>query len=149
MAGKRYGLNMMELLALLAIVALVAMVVVPELSTASSDVRIGELRGAHRRVQNAINEYAVDHDGVWPDERIAEQLTSPTSVGGAVGPAGGDRQLWPCGPYLDRIPGNPYVNSRLAGRIKLAPAERGGGNAGWYYDPASGTIRPDLAESWR
>jgi hypothetical protein len=143
MARKRYGLNMMEVL------SLIAMVVIPELSTASTDVRPEQLRGAHRRLQQAINTYAAEHDGVWPDGRVVEQLTFATNRRGTVGPSDQAGPVWPCGPYLERIPSNPYVNFRLAGRIKIAPAERGGGNAGWYYDPSSGAVWPDVAAGGR
>jgi len=120
------------------VLAMVAALVVPRFSEAGTDPRARELRSAVQIVQGQIEMYRLQHDNRYPTlEQFVQQMTQPTDVRGqvAVSPAGGPE----FGPYLRRIPDNPYTGTNeIAGRP--------GGAAAWRYNESTGEFRPNRPE---
>ena len=139
----RKTITLTELGILIVIFAILRSVVVPVL-TQAADSRDSTLRVELQRLQGAIDSYRQEHRGRWPrGDNITAQLTMRTNELGEVlvePQASGPRAL---GPYIQRIPRNPYVNRRVADRIEAGVGEPGGGNVGWYYNETTGVISPD------
>lgn len=87
-------------------------------------------------LRSQIELYRIQHLDQPPAS--LEQLLKKTSSAGTVADKG------PCGPYLDRMPANPFNHSTMT-----ATPEAAGAETGWSYDPASGTVKlilpPELA----
>jgi hypothetical protein len=89
-------------------------------------------------LRQAVQLYRAQHDGL-PDAHVVEQLLGTTDAEGHV-VAGG-----PFGPYLRQaLPANPInhdASLRCVDRLPVAPS----GDSGWYYVPATGELRANVA----
>ena len=140
----RKALTLIEVLIIIVIMLILARIVVPKLSQASIDTREETLRSGLRTLRAQISRYRDDHNGCCPDgDRFVLQLTMRTNKAGQVMPPGGNIEDYPCGPYLQQVPENPFVNRRLARRVEVGFAAGGGGNTGWYYNARNGALYPD------
>jgi type II secretory pathway pseudopilin PulG len=92
-------------------------------------------------LRNAIEMYATEHDGNWPDpERIEAQLTSYTDAAGNVSDTRGGSHRY--GPYLTCLKpvgvGPNSQASRIGDSQRVQQGDRG---YGWIYDGILGEIR--------
>ncbi len=140
----RKTITLIELGILVVIFAILRSVVVPVFSQAADSARDTTLRVELQRLQGAVNLYRRQHAGQLPHrDRFIAQLTMRTDKLGRVAcdVSAGDAHL--LGPYIERIPRNPYVNRRVADRVEIGLAGPGGGNAGWYFNEKTGVVSPD------
>jgi hypothetical protein len=133
----------LEWLLIAVILALIAWIAMPHASrgqTGTSDlVLVGDLA----QLRNAIDLYAADHGGRFPDPQwIVGQLTGRTDVGGRVVARSGHQPV--LGPYMDSIPplsiGNRRGGTHIVDGTRHAPGAEAGG---WWYHPRGGMIKPN------
>lgn len=141
--------SLMELGIVAAVLTLVATIIGPRMSRAAAgpsphlhnDILTGQIRMFHA----AIDEYAADHGGRFPDgdpETVTLQLTTYSDPIGHPSPTRTPRHR--LGPYLREIPPVPIGPNR--GATTLALPNHPSRTAGWFYSPGTGQLRPNPTE---
>jgi len=116
-----------------AVLAILAALVVPQFSEASADLRTKQLQATVELVRGQIELYRIQHANTYPClARFVEQMTLATNREGEVALPG--TSGFRLGPYLKRIPLNPYTGTNDVGS---GPP----GSSAWYYDETTGTFR--------
>ena len=118
-----------EVFIVAAVLCAVSVMTVPKFSQADGDPRLDTLCEHLQQVRSQLSLYHLQHERRWPElAAFAEQMTGRTNVRGTTDPADGPLTL---GPYLERIPDNPFT----------------GGNAidggDWLYDEQTGRFTAD------
>jgi general secretion pathway protein G len=161
MKAKR-GFTLVEILIVVVILGILAAIVIPQFTEASTEARASRLVSDLQTVRSQIELYRIQHFGVAPllgaaqAEVVADPAAVPPVVGVSASAAGADfvRQmttvtdalgvLWvdgtsatgPFGPYLKKMPTNPFT----ATATFSAGAAVAGSEIGWFYNEASGDI---------
>ncbi|MCB9858086.1 MAG: prepilin-type N-terminal cleavage/methylation domain-containing protein [Phycisphaerales bacterium] len=125
---KRSAFTLVELLIVVVILGILAAVVIPQFSDASTDAKFSSLGTNISTVRGQIELYKLQHAGVYPTmAKFSDQMTKKTNVDGTTT---GTPTL---GPYLQRIPNNPYNNlNDLAATLD--------GKTGWTYVETTGAF---------
>lgn len=125
---KRSAFTLVELLIVVVILGILAAVVIPQFSDASTDAKFSSLSTNLSTMRGQIELYKLQHAGVYPEyDNFVAQMTSKTNIDGTTT---GTPTL---GPYLQRVPNNPYNN--LSDLAKTPT-----GATGWTYVEATGVI---------
>jgi len=125
---KRYAFTLVELLIVVVILGILAAVVIPQFSDASTDAKFSALGTNLATVRGQIELYRLQHNGEFPP--AASFATVMTAKTNANHTTTGTPTL---GPYLQRIPNNPYDNSNDVSATA----------GGWVYTEATGTFVAD------
>jgi general secretion pathway protein G len=121
---------LVELLIVVVILGILAAVVIPQFSDAGTDTKLSSLGTNLATIRGQIELYKLQHNGAYPAlATFANQMTQKTDADGTVN-AGGKY-----GPYLQRVPNNPFSNTNDV--TVDAPAS----NKAWYYNAATGEFR--------
>ena len=127
------GARFMEFVIFAMVIGIMAAVVVPQFSSAKPDGQTAALRSHLATIRAQLRWYQEQHEGQWPSGAdCAAQMTSATDVGGLV--LADAKAEGRCGPYLQRIPANPFTGGRRIGCGAV-------GTSDWYYDPLTGEFR--------
>ena len=125
---KRNAVTLVELLIVVIILGILAAVVIPQFSDASTDAQFSSLQTNLRTIRGQIELYRLQHNGNYPVlASFTAQMTAGTD---AAGNAGTD-----FGPYLQRIPNNPFSNTNDVTKSGA------GATKAWWYDDATGEFR--------
>ncbi|MHC4981822.1 MAG: hypothetical protein ACYTF6_01475 [Planctomycetota bacterium] len=119
----------------------------------SNDARESALSSDLQTVRSQLELYKIQHldrypgidpsDGSFDPVLFEKQLTCRTDTEGRVGT---DPTSYPFGPYLQRLPSNPFVEE-LAAKVKGGPGPcPGDGETGWYFDLNTGVFSPNDPE---
>jgi general secretion pathway protein G len=135
------------------VLAVVAAVVAPRFSEAGiRESRMDELCQTLQLLRSQIELYKVQHEGRPPmqaaDGTIVfdsefEQMTCCTDMDGQIKrrkPRTAREGAWQFGPYLERVPENPFNRRRTVVRVRHEDEIPVVGDAGWAYVPESGQI---------
>jgi type II secretory pathway pseudopilin PulG len=140
--------SLMELGIVLVVLGLVATVVGPRMSRAaagpSPHLNDDVLAGRLKMLRRAIDEYAAEHGGRFPvgdPAVVLLQLTGFSDRLGHPSPTRDPRHR--LGPYLREMPAVPVGSNR--GATGLALPQHPARDAGWFYDPATGSVRSNAA----
>jgi general secretion pathway protein G len=153
MRAKR-GFTLVEILIVVVILGILAAIVVPQFTQASTEAKENSLRSNLQSLRSQIQLYKVQHNDVNPGNlagaaNIAQFVPQMTETSDYLGVVTGTKQrnmaLVPpaeFGPYLERIPPNPFsgLNTVAASTAAGVAAAVDGTTSGWYYDPATGEI---------
>lgn len=122
---KRYAFTLVELLIVVIILGILAAVVIPQFSDASTDARVSSLVTNLATIRGQLEFYKMQHNGNYPTSiaTFAAQMTAGTNAAGAAGTD--------FGPYLQRIPNNPFTNTSTVVST---------GAGAWLYIQATGTF---------
>jgi len=145
--------TLIQIVFLVALLALVAAVVAPRFSQAGiEERRMDDLCSSLQLLRSQIELYKIQHDDSPPmhasDGTIVfdvqfEQMLYCTDSDGNVKPKEPrtDRdKVYTLGPYLKRVPANPFNRSRTIVRARSRDDIPVAGNAGWAYVPETGAI---------
>ncbi|MFH1416764.1 MAG: prepilin-type N-terminal cleavage/methylation domain-containing protein [Planctomycetota bacterium] len=125
---KRSAFTLVELLIVVVILGILAAVVVPQFSDASTDARISSLGTNLATIRGQLELYKLQHNGNYPALlTFTAQMTAGTK---ADGTAGAD-----FGPYLQRIPNNPFSNTNDVSTDAAAS------DKAWHYTAATGAFK--------
>lgn len=96
------------------------------------------------RVQHRDRCPGLDGRGQFDGRRFVQQMTRRTDVAGKVRPAEGEGRDWPYGPYLRRMPCNPFVGGAAASEVVggRGPVP-GDGTSGWYFETPTKKLSPN------
>ena len=123
------GFTLIELLIVVTLLGILAAIVIPQFSSASDEANANALKTDLRQIRQQIEIYRQEH-GAYPELlEFASQMTMATDKAGntaAVGTAG-----FPYGPYLTKVPKNPFVGTSTIGNGAV-------GSSAWYYDETTG-----------
>jgi prepilin-type N-terminal cleavage/methylation domain-containing protein len=129
------GFSLIEIVVVIVLLAIIAGIAIPRLSRGSE----GSVDAAISRdlsvLQKAIDLYAAEHDGAFPDPvRVTDQLTRYTDLGGTV--SSEKVGTFEFGPYVRRVPVVKAGPNKGSAAIATQPAM----GVGWIYNPVEGTI---------
>ncbi len=132
------GFTLVEILIVVTILGILAAIVVPQFSSATTDAKVSSLRTNLQAFRKQIELYKYHHNDTMPaaagetSADFARRMTGETDASGNVGLG--------FGPYLERIPINPF--NRL-NTVRVGGDAAGANTSGWRFDPVSGMIQPD------
>jgi general secretion pathway protein G len=108
--ARRGGFTLLEVLLVLAILGVIAAIVVPSLLGRQQEAMIRTTKSSIAGLETALQAYAIDHNGIYPDGGIDEMQTSLLQPKDADGNT--------LKPYLDTIPKDAWgkpLNYRYPG----------------------------------
>ena len=134
---KKTAFTLVELLIVVIILGILAAVVIPQFSDASTETRMSSLQENLTTIRKQIDVYRLQHQGVYPGQlTFSDQMTKKTDVDGSLNVAG------KFGPYLQRIPNNPFTNGGTGNDITNTAAAA---NKAWYWDSATAEFKANDA----
>ena len=140
------GFTLVEILIVVVILGILAAIVIPQFTDASTEARNSSLCSDLQALRSQIELYKVQHNDVPPAfASFVAQMTGLTDIDGAAsaGPIG-DPGVY--GPYMQKIPVNPFNDNYAADNINGAIDNTGtvGDNVGsWEYNETTGQIWAD------
>jgi len=139
LTGSPRGFSLIELVIVVVIIGTIGAIAVPRMSRGAKGASISALMGDLSVLNNAVEHYASEHGGNFPDSSsIATQLTTMTNDDGTPWVSAPGELAY--GPYIRTIPPLPVGDKKGNTAIAVANA----GDVGWLYAPARGLIRPNL-----
>ena len=140
---SRRGFSLIELVIVVVILGIIAAIAVPRMSRASRTSQESALRRDLQILRHAIEHFAAEHQGLYPDSRIVDQLTKHSAFDGT--PEGGavaaSELIY--GPYLRSIPPLPLgANAGYMG-VQIENASTTETDFGWIYNIPQRHIRPN------
>ncbi len=130
---KRTAFTLVELLIVVIILGILAAVVIPQFSDASTDARFSSLQTNLQTIRGQLELYKHQHNGKLPElTTFVDQMTKKTNADGTVSPTG------KFGPYLQRIPSNPFTVGGTGNDVTKTAAAV---NKAWYYDEDTGEFK--------
>src|SRR5262245_38618055 len=117
---KRRAFTLVELLIVVVILGILAAIVVPQFSQASTDAQTNSLLSDLQVIRGQLELYKMQHNGSYPVlASFTAQMTGKTDAAGAAGGS--------LGPYLLKVPANPFMSGSSAGTVTKGAA----GSSGW------------------
>jgi len=143
MQAKR-GFTLVEILIVVVILGILAAIVIPQFTQASTEAKANSLCSDLQTMRSQIELYKVQHNDVAPAlATFEDQMCYCTNLAGATAdPPSKQRDTtngFIYGPYLERIPDNPFSVSTVADDVVDWGSAVGTG--GWEYDEDSAQIR--------
>jgi len=129
MEKEKARLSYTELIIIAVVLGVVAVRAVPRFTEAGLESRVGELIDGVQKMRIQLDLYRAQHCGCLPDvDSFAVFQTAMTTKVGRYGP------------YVSKIPANPFNNLNTV-RFDGEPA--GAGIAGWRLDTETGLFQAD------
>jgi general secretion pathway protein G len=132
------GFTLVEILIVVVILGILAAIVIPQFTDASEQAKESSLVSDLQTMRSQIELYKVQHNGLLPGEggatSIEAAITGLTAIDGTPAAAPGPNIY---GPYLQKLPKNPFTD----GRGINGPCVADGSVQGWTLDmtPTSAT----------
>ena len=127
--------TLVEILVVVVILGILAGIVLPQFSSAAGDSKDSALQQNLFRMRQQIELYKQEHNGSYPSlANFIDQMTLASDQAGntaAIGTAG-----YPLGPYLQKMPRNPFTDTIPIGDGAV-------GTSAWYYDESTGHLAPN------
>jgi len=159
------GFTLAEVLIVIALLGILASIVVLNFGGSDRPANERALKGNLQALRSAVALYKADH-GQWPcstgdydypcsSNQFKYKLTRFSNKAGRTNTT--KNATYAYGPYLDEFPVEPFsqadsltwslgterLKSRIADQI-----DGSSGNGGWYYEPESGIIVPNLGSAF-
>jgi prepilin-type N-terminal cleavage/methylation domain-containing protein len=142
---KKKSFTLVEILIVVAILGILAAVVLPTFQGQTTIARESSVKDSLSTMRTQIEFYKVEHDGVppgyingegAPESFLPLQFTGTTTLTGQASPNKVPTIPFLCGPYIRKMPENPYNN--LSTIIYVAEATAfadavDGTSSGWLY----------------
>ncbi len=144
----KQGFTLVEILIVVVILGILAAIVIPQFTQASTEAKTNSLCSDLQTLRSQIELYKVQHNDIAPAAAtFIAQMTETTDIDG--NPSGSKaRDAVHCyGPYLERVPINPFndvTDAVVTNQGKIDTTGTIGDDAGsWEYDAATGEIWAD------
>lgn len=139
------GFTLIELMIVVSILGIMAAIVLPHIQDHQQQARQAAAKDMLRTVRGQIELYKLEHNGRAPGYRMAmlveigPQLIGTTDVNGISSTSKVPSETYPFGPYLDRLPKNPFNGKTDVKYITgdFIPDD----TTGWIYKRSTGEIR--------
>ena len=135
---RKSGFTLVEILVVVVILGILAAIVIPQYTDASTEVKTSALSADLRRVRTQLELYKFQHNGQLPavtgeaGADFERRMTTTTDANGNASPD--------YGPYIQRIPVNPFNNLNT---IRIDGAAAGANTEGWRFDTPTGAFQAD------
>ena len=134
------GFTLVEILIVVVILGILAAIVIPQFTEASTEAKTSSLCTDLQTMRSQIELYKVQHNDDLPSNGSAgfvAAMTGQTDIYGAVGTD--------YGPYVQKIPKNPFIPDAIADTIEEEAGDlgRGGANCGWHFNTLTGQWHAD------
>lgn len=149
---RRTGFSLVELVIVIVIMGIIAAIAIPRLSRGARSAGSSALKANLSTLRNAIELYAAEHDGKYPDANIVAQLTLYSNATGTVTGAKDVATGVVYGSYIKDIPALPVGSKKGATAIYVetvlaTPPPGGAATDGWWYKPATQELRANLPDA--
>ncbi len=147
---KSSGFTLVEILIVVVILGILAAIVIPQFTDASTEAQLSSLCADLQTMRSQLELYKIQHLDQLPDTNSMPEFTAcmltNTNKLGEVG-TGTD---YPFGPYMHKIPSNPFVAEADANQIDFTSATNpADGSTGWWMNPTTGEFRANSdSASW-
>ena len=129
---NRRAFTLVELLIVVIILGILAAVVIPQFSDASTDAKVSSLMTNLQTIRGQLDLYKLQHNATYPTlANFVNMMTKKSDVDGTINAAG------KFGPYLQRIPNNPFTVGGTGNDVSNGAAAS---NKAWNYDETTGVF---------
>ena len=143
---SRSGFSLIELVIVVVIIGIIGAIAIPRMSRGTDGASDSALIANLSVLRNAIDLYAVEHNGDYPAQsKITDLLTKRSDAQGNVDDGGGAADGYIYGPYVRNIPPLPVGAQR--GETGFTSSQDDTTAAGWVYDEATGEITANSSGS--
>ncbi len=145
--GYNRGFSLIELVIVVVIIGIIGAIAVPRMSRGARGASDSALTANLTVLRNALDLYAAEHGGAFPDfVNMPELLLQYSDFSGTSTSSTKDgTHLY--GPYLRAMPKLPVgANKGLDSFTNTAPGATAQA-AGWYYNESTGEVRANCADS--
>ncbi len=140
--NKDRGFSALEIVIVVLVLCVLGAVLVPRFSAASTEARLDDMVSCLQTVRSQIELYRIQHDDLLPGqeriggdiepEQFITDLTTEDPVDGY-------------GPYLDKMPENPFVTGPDADEVLIVNEADGepfvSQSHGWWFNAYNGEFR--------
>jgi len=143
------GFTLVEILIVVVILGILAAIVIPQFTEASTEAKQNSLMSDLQTIRSQIELYKVQHNDIPPKAAsFVAQMTETSDIDGNTSGNKVRTGLFQYGPYLERIPINPFNDKADAtgkhGAIDPSAGASVGDNTGsWEYAETTGQIWAD------
>ncbi len=145
------GCTLVEILIVVVILGILAAIVIPQFTSASTEAKESALQSDLQAMRSQIELYKIHHNDLLPGEEgtgplditsaattasFDAALISKTNVLGAVGTTAAHR----FGPYMRRVPDNPFCSLSPANTVEV-DGTAGADDFGWHLTTPAGVDR--------
>ncbi len=127
---KNGGFTLVEILIVVVILGILAAIVIPQFTQASTEARESSLASNLQTMRSQIELFKIQHSDVWPRVDTLANFTTDMCTQGADG----------FGPYLLKLPVNPFATGTPATFTSGAVAGTPGAANHWYVDTSDDTL---------
>jgi general secretion pathway protein G len=136
MKAKR-GFTLVEILIVVVILGILAAIVIPQFTQASTEAKENSLRSDLQSLRSQIELYKCQHNDIPPSlADFANQMVYTTQINGTASASKQRVDPFNFGPYLERVPENPFTNND-----SIVAWDSGAATDGWEYNETTGEIR--------
>ena len=147
---SRRGFSLIELVIVVVIIGIIAAIAIPRMSRGTAGAADSAVSGNLNVLRNAVELYATEHGGKFPDRRRST-TSSPSTPTTPAPPRRPRPRRHIYGPYLRKIP--PVTVGGLKNKAEANVIATGatdtttGATGGWWYNTATGAIRPNTVST--
>jgi len=131
------GFTLVEILIVVVILGILAAIVIPQFTQASSEAKTNSLCSDLQTLRSQIELYKCQHNDVNPAlATFEEKMIYTTDIDGAASTSKVRTGVYQFGPYLERVPENPFTTSDNVVAFNASTT-----SDGWEYNETTGEIR--------
>jgi general secretion pathway protein G len=141
---RNQGFTLVEILIVVVILGILAAIVIPQFTQASTEARESSLVSNLQTIRSQIELYKIQHNDDPPTDAttFVAQMTGLTDAAGAAAPGGPGVGVF--GPYLQKVPTNPFNNNAgVAGAAGDGWTYTNAGNSSYTFVAFDGGTSPD------
>jgi general secretion pathway protein G len=145
MKAKR-GFTLVEILIVVVILGILAAIVIPQFTGASTEAKESSLVSDLQSIRSQIELYKIQHNDTLPGEILnadgsittadaASFVDAMTLKTDQYGNVGTDPTVNRFGPYMQKLPENPFSNATDKASVAIGTSKlaTGGDTTGWYF----------------